>query len=265
VLQPSQKTDEQIAKEINGKLGYTPGISYTDIANRADRAGRKQLAVKLIEYECRAKEQVLVLMRLGESPTALRRALQSGDTDLIYTVLDHLRQQLPSGDFLMLIRDFPVAQSLYIRSCRELDTDQLRDILVQEDDFQGQALLRIKEAYHSNRADTRQASLQGASELFRKAKYETAFQMTEEQVKLIKWQVKLEDSQQKPYANMSLHDTLHQLMKDGQIKDAEKLRLEFKIPERRYWWARVLAHAEACHWDDLAEFSKNKKNPIGFE
>lgn len=47
VLQPSQKSDEQIAKEINSKLGYTPGISYTDIANRADQAGRKQLAIKV--------------------------------------------------------------------------------------------------------------------------------------------------------------------------------------------------------------------------
>lgn len=265
VRQPSQKSDEQIAKEINGKLGYTPGISYTDIANRADRAGRKQLAVKLIEYECRAKEQVLVLMRLDEAQTALRRALQSGDTDLIFTVLDHLRQKLPSGDFLMQIRDFPVAQSLYIRSCRELDTDQLRDILVQEDDFYAQALLRIKEAYHSNRADTRQASLQGAAELFRKAKNDTAIQMTEDQVKLFKWQVKLEDNQQKPYINKSLHDTVHQLIKDGQIKEAEKMRVEFKIPERRYWWLRVLAHAQACHWEELANFSKNKKNPIGFE
>lgn len=47
VLQPSQKSDEHIAKEINSKLGYTPGISYTDIANRADQAGRKQLAIKV--------------------------------------------------------------------------------------------------------------------------------------------------------------------------------------------------------------------------
>lgn len=58
---------------------------------------------QLIEYECRAKEQVLVLMRLGEDQTALRRALQSGDTDLIYTVLHHLRQKLSSGDFLVSV------------------------------------------------------------------------------------------------------------------------------------------------------------------
>ncbi|KAG7159513.1 Vacuolar protein sorting-associated protein 16-like 1 [Homarus americanus] len=254
VLQPSQKSDEQIAKEINSKLGYTPGISYTDIANRADQAGRKQLAIK-----------VLVLMRLGEDQTALRRALQSGDTDLIYTVLHHLRQKLSSGEFLMLIRNFPVAQSLHIRSCQELDMEQLRDILVQEDDFHGQGLLRIKEAYNTYRTDSHQASLVGAAELFRKAKSESACQMTEEQIKLNKWQMRLEESQQKPYAKKSLHDTVHQLLLDGQIKETEKLRVEFKIPERRYWWLRVVAHAQANHWEELANFSKNKKNPIGFE
>lgn len=52
--------------------------------------------------------------------------------------------------FQMLIRNFPVAQALHIRSCRDLDTEQLRDILVQEDDFLGQGLLRVKEAYNSS-------------------------------------------------------------------------------------------------------------------
>lgn len=43
-----------------------------------------------------------------------------------------------------------MAQALHIRSCRDLDTEQLRDILVQEDDFLGQGLLRVKEAYNSS-------------------------------------------------------------------------------------------------------------------
>lgn len=50
---------------------------------------------------------------------------------------------------------------------------------------------------------------------------------------LISPQIKLEDSQQKAYANKSLHDTVHHLLLDGQTKEAEKLRVEFKIPERR--------------------------------
>ncbi|XP_076030223.1 vacuolar protein sorting 16 isoform X2 [Oratosquilla oratoria] len=266
VRQPCQKSDEQIAKEINSKLGYTPGVSYTDIAVRAEQAGRRHLAIKLVEYECRPSKQVPALMKLGEDQTALKRALQSENSDLIYTVLHHLRDKLSLAEFLMLIRNYPVAQVLHKRSCIESDVEQLRDILVQEDDFKGQATLRITEAYQSHRIDIRLASLQGAVECFKKAKNEYAAQMTEEEVKLLRWQVKLEENHQKSYINKSLHDTMHLLFKDGQIKEAEKLRAEFKVPERRYWWLRVLAHAEASHWEELSNFAKNKgKSPIGYE
>lgn len=47
------------------------------------------------------------------------------------------------------------------------------------------------------------------------------------------FKIRLEESQQKPYADKSLHDTVHQLLLDGQVKEAEKLRAEFKIPEKR--------------------------------
>ena len=57
--------------------------------------------MQLIEYECRASQQVPVLMRLGEDQTALRRALQCGDTDLVYTVLQDLNNKMKLADFLV--------------------------------------------------------------------------------------------------------------------------------------------------------------------
>lgn len=47
----------------------------------------------------------------------------------------------------MLIRNFPAAMSLHIKSCKESDIDQLKDIFNQEDDFYNQALLKISEAF----------------------------------------------------------------------------------------------------------------------
>lgn len=47
------------------------------------------------------------------------------------------------------------------------------------------------------------------------------------------YKIRLEESQQKPYTDKSLHDTIHHLLLDGQVKEAEKLRAEFKIPEKR--------------------------------
>ena len=62
-----------------------------------------------------------------------------------------------------------------------------------------------------------------------------------------------------------MHDTLLQLIKDGHIKEAEKLKNEFKVPEKRFSYVRVYGHAEANHWTDLNAYSKTKKLVIGFE
>lgn len=56
---------------------------------------------QLLGYECRAKEQVTGLLRLEERTAALTRAQATGDTDLILTVLQHVKRTLPLGDFLV--------------------------------------------------------------------------------------------------------------------------------------------------------------------
>lgn len=52
-MKQTQLDKEQIAEEIADKLGYAPGVSYSEIAKRAADCGRKQLAIKvnLLIYE----------------------------------------------------------------------------------------------------------------------------------------------------------------------------------------------------------------------
>lgn len=50
-----------------------------------------------------------------------------------------------------------------------------------------------------------------------------------------------------------------------EIKLAEKLRLEYKVPDRRFWWLRLKALAELGEWGEMEKFSKVKKSPIGYE
>lgn len=131
--------EETLAREIADKLGDTPGISYSEIASTASQNGRKTLAIKLLDYETRASEQVKLLLELTENTPALVKAIKSGDTDLVYMVILKLREKMPLGDFKMTIRSFPVAQSLYIKYCKEHNTEALNEIYIQEDDFGAQA------------------------------------------------------------------------------------------------------------------------------
>ncbi len=74
--------DERIAQDIKSKLDTTPGIAYSEIAKKASECGRTQLAVRLLENEPRAAEQVPLLMTMRDQRVALIKAIESGDTDL---------------------------------------------------------------------------------------------------------------------------------------------------------------------------------------
>lgn len=46
-VKQTQLDKEQIAEEIAHKLGYAPGVSYSEIALKAADCGRIQLAIKV--------------------------------------------------------------------------------------------------------------------------------------------------------------------------------------------------------------------------
>ena len=58
-----------------------------------------------------------------------------------------MRETMQLADFQMTIRAFPVAQSLYLKYCRENTPETLRDIYSQEDDYLSQAACFIKDFY----------------------------------------------------------------------------------------------------------------------
>lgn len=127
-------------------------------------------------------------------------------------------------------------------------------------------------------------------------------QATEDQIKLLRLQRHLQEDFDKPYLDLSLHDTVSNLILDGQHKRAEQLYREFKIPDKRsvlgwggltpgssravglgsggcrvlaaggtgltpvprYWWLKISALANRGDWEEMEKFSKSKKSPIGY-
>uniref|UniRef100_A0A8C9UGJ0 Vacuolar protein sorting-associated protein 16 homolog n=1 Tax=Serinus canaria TaxID=9135 RepID=A0A8C9UGJ0_SERCA len=228
-VQQKDKSDEEVAQAINQKLGDTAGISYSDIATRAYDCGRAELAIKLLEYEPRSGEQVPLLLKMKRSKLALGKAIESGDTDLVYTVVLHLKNELNRGSFFMTLQNQPVALSLY-----------------------------------RQRIEGRVAALQNALDEFYKAKNDFAAKATEEQIKLLRLQRHLQEELDKPYLDLSLHDTVATLILDGHHKRAEQLYRDFRIPDKRYWWLKINALATRGDWEEMEKFSKSKKSPIGY-
>ncbi|KYO29943.1 vacuolar sorting-associated protein 16-like protein [Alligator mississippiensis] len=264
-VQQKDKSDEEVAQAINQKLGDTPGISYSEIAGRAYECGRTELAIKLLEYEPRSGEQVPLLLKMKRSKLALSKAIESGDTDLVYTVVLHLKNELNRGNFFMTLQNQPVALSLYRQFCKHQERETLKDLYNQDDNHQELGNFHVHTSYASEkRIEGRVAALQNAVDEYYKAKNEFAAKATEDQIKLLRIQHRLQEDLDKPYLDCSLHDTISHLILDGKHKRAEQLYREFKIPDKRFWWLKISSLAECGDWEEMEKFSKSKKSPIGY-
>lgn len=91
------ESDEGVRDSIRRKLLGVASVSYADIAATADSAGRRRLATMLLDYEPRVADQVPILLKMREGRLALEKALDSGDTELIFMCLMHLRRAMKIG------------------------------------------------------------------------------------------------------------------------------------------------------------------------
>ncbi|XP_057651566.1 vacuolar protein sorting-associated protein 16 homolog [Diorhabda carinulata] len=263
----SHLEEESVAREIAEKLGYSSGISYSEIASTASDYGRRKLAIKLLDYESKASDQVRLLLELGENTPALVKAIESGDTDLIYMVILKLREKMPLGDFKMTIRNFPVAQSLYIKYCKEHHTQALNEIYIQEDDFCAQAETFILESLDDKKEHMKDALLTSALEAYKKGRKDLYVAMCDETIKLIRFQREVEDKvpgAKNKFKGKSVHETCKLLLEMKETKLPEKFKNDFKIPDKRYWWLKISSLANQENWLELEKFSKLKRSPIGY-
>ena len=263
-VETSRLEEAETARAVSSRLGPCPHISYSHVAEKAAEVGKKQLAVLLLEHEVRADRQVPLLLKLGQGAPALRKAIYSGDTDLIYHVILTLQEQHSPADFHMIIRQDPVGRKLYSLYCKHHSPAGLADWLQQEDDFSSMARNSYSHSYSMARLETRLAHLVTATEKFKRGRDEFHACVSDENYRLLKYQSGLEEKFGKAFMNLSLHETLRKLLQEKEVKLADKMRSEFKVNDRKYFWLKVRAFGDSRQWTELYSLVKNKKSPIGF-
>uniref|UniRef100_A0AAQ6A9X3 Vacuolar protein sorting-associated protein 16 homolog n=1 Tax=Amphiprion ocellaris TaxID=80972 RepID=A0AAQ6A9X3_AMPOC len=263
-VQQKDLSDEAIARAVCVKVGDSPGVSYSDIAARAYECGRTELAIKLLDFEARSGEQVPLLLKMKRSQLALSKAVESGDTDLVYTVVSYLKNEMNRGDFFMTLRNQPVALSLYRQFCKLQEQETLKDLYNQDDDHQELANYYVTASYKEKRLESRLSLLQSAVDEYNKAKNEFAAKATEDEMRLLRFQRKLDDEKGAGLLGLSLQATMEALLALGLHKQAEQLYRDFRVPDKRYWWLKLKSLAEKEEWEELEKFSKSKKSPIGY-
>ncbi|KAK0553670.1 Vacuolar protein sorting-associated protein 16 [Tilletia horrida] len=349
VDQADEVVTEAIVRKFEGMWGEGVSISYAEIARVAWGMGRTKLATKLLEYEPRAVDQVPLLLNMHEDKLALVKAIESGDTDLVYHVLLRLKGQLSRGDFFRIIQA-PLSDSLIPSSqqinqqqkgtassllsvpnrlggsissgtaasryalsaqqptqylslasnlvevyAREQDRELLRDYYYQDDRRTESALLVLEEAERESRiravkraaaaasnGGSAEADLgrdeQGLQDRIFKLKTAQKFfaeekeraleaKLIEEQTRLLGFQAALEseDGGIHRFIGLSVNETVRQCLLKGMLRKAEKIRTDWKIPDKRWWQLRVDALASNRDWEGLWAFAIAKKSPIGYE
>ncbi|KAG0320863.1 hypothetical protein BGZ99_004280 [Dissophora globulifera] len=265
-IKKSNDDEDTICRMVVEKLANKPGLSYSEIAKTAHRAGQSKLATMLLDYEPRAGDQVPLLMSMQEDELALIKAIESGDTDLVFHVLLHLKRKLALPEFLRIVHNKQLACNLLESYCKQEDTEMLNDFYYQDDRHFDRANLLLMESFQLKDNIERVNKIKASLRLYQDDKEHTfEAKAVEESIKLLQTQVQLEKDYAQPFTGLSISSTVYKLITINQSNRATKVRGDFKMPDKRFWWIKLRALVEIRDWDGVATLAKSKKSPIGYE
>jgi hypothetical protein len=81
--------------------------------------------------------------------------------------------------------------------------------------------------------------------------------MTEEQVKLTQAQLSLEKETGQTFQFTSVSETISKCLLLGLTSKANRLKSDFKVPDKRFLWIHLKVLVQTQNWDDLDKFIKS--------
>ena len=232
--------DASICSLVVDRLSGKPGISFEEIARAAYHEGRGKLATDLLNHEPRGGRQVPLLLDMGEDELALDKALESGDPDLMLSVLLKLKKKLPLAAFFRVINARPAATSIVeTAAIMEGDNTLLKDLYYQDDRRIDGASVFVRESLRQPDARTASDKLALAGKLLSDSK-ESTFEMhgLKESMTLLRMQEVFDRDLTDNFTGLSVNETIFKLTRLGYHGRAKKIQSEFKVPDKVTWWIR---------------------------
>ena len=263
--------EDALCQAIVERLRGKPGVSFEAVARAAYDEGRAHLATSLLNYEPRAGKQVPLLLNMEEDELALDKAIESGDTDLVFFVLLHLKKKLPLASFFRTINNRPIASALVESSARAQDTELLKDLYYQDDRPINGSNLLFEESMKQPLVQAKVEKMKLAIRLLSDSKDPSAVMHSKtytEASQLLKLQEACDkdiSDTGSSFVGLSVNETMYRMIQSGYSKRAAKVQSDFKVPEKTYWWVRLRALTASRLWGEVEEIGKNRKSPIGWE
>eukprot|EP01124_Arcella_intermedia_P027900 TRINITY_DN5562_c0_g1_i1.p1 TRINITY_DN5562_c0_g1~~TRINITY_DN5562_c0_g1_i1.p1 ORF type:complete len:839 (+),score=197.97 TRINITY_DN5562_c0_g1_i1:291-2519(+) len=267
------ESDEDIAKSIKNRLKNAEGVSFASISLEAYRIGREDLAVMLLDAEPNADDQIPLLVHMRKYEMAIEKAIQSGDTNLIFMALSVFRYDTEQGmgntmDFENLLRRLRPARAIWTQYCKATNLETLIKMYGKEKLPIEVARFQLYQGYYEDNPEETQTRLRLIADMLKKSSSNRVeARLTEDELALYKVQLELEESLGVKFVGSSLTNTLYRAILMGASKRAKKIRADFKVPNKRWWWIKVRALAETGRWEALRSFSNPNKHPspIGYK
>ncbi|CAK7266598.1 Vacuolar protein sorting-associated protein 16 [Sporothrix epigloea] len=267
-VRQGSEPDETLCQIVVDRLAGKPGISFEEIARAAYDEGRGWLATELLNHEPRAGRQVPLLLNMEQDELALDKAIESGDTDLTYFVIEQLRRKLLLAPFFQTVNSRPVATALVeAAAIRDGDNTLLKDMYYQDDRRTSGASVFIREALRQPDSRTASDKLVLAAKLLSENPKESAFELSalKEATTLLRMQEAFDRDLTDSFSGLSVNETMFKLIRLGYHGRAKKLQSEFHVPDRVAWWIRLRALVAKRDWNEIEEIAKAKRSPIGWE
>jgi hypothetical protein len=257
---------EILAEHIIRKLKHYADTPYGEMARLAFQNGLKTIGATLLEREVETRVQVGVLIEFDENVSALGKAVDSGDPDLINLIILHLHKKLTLEDIKMTICDFPSVQSSYVKYCKHHNKQTLYSIYLKEDNFGALGEIFIAETLDETKSYMRDSLLRSALDVYLQEKNDFYASTCYGHAKLLEFQKAMDEKSNdgEKFVGKSIHDTCLSLLLKNETELAERLRTEYSIPERRFWWLKIQSLSCLKKWSELEEFSATRKSPIGY-
>lgn len=259
--------DDSVCRLVVERLSGKPGISFEEIARAAHHEGRSRLATELLNHEPRGGKQVPLLLDMEEDELALDKAVESGDTDLILFVLQHLKRKSAPSQFFRTINSRPAATALVEASALlRGDNAMLKDLYYQDDRRVDGANVFVRESLRQPDVRTTADKLALAGKLLSDAKEAgVEAHAIKEATALLRMQEALDRDLTERFYGLSVNETMAKLIQLGYNGRAKKIQSEFRVPEKVAWWVRLQALIAKREWNEIEDIGKAKKSPIGWK
>ncbi len=189
---------------------------------------------------------------MQQDELALNKSIESGDTDLIYLTLFHMKRKLSPPEFFRIVNSKPLACSLLEVYAKQQDLSLLRDFYYQDDRRVATANLILRSSYKEADIDSRIGEFKAAFKIFNEQKATSSeAKTTDELIKLTQLQHAFEKELRHTFVGLSLVETILKCYSLGHASKANKLKNEFKMSDRRMAYLEYRNLVDSENWDAM--------------